>query len=104
MTQLNTSLSRNETLGLLSLSFACLAVIANTFHGDGEPLIASLAFSGIAYAASFAMVRWLGPTLIKAGLSGKDLGRKEKPEMYVKASTICKWTFKLTRNLLIARR
>lgn len=81
MTPTSTSLSRAETLGLLSLFLACVAVIANTFQGDGEPLIASLALAGIAYAASYAMVRWMGPTLINAGLRGRDLGRRDKPEM-----------------------
>lgn len=81
MTPPNAALSRSATLGLLALSGACVLVIANTFHGDGEPLVASLAFSGLAYAASYAMIRWLGPTLMKAGLSGKDMGRKDKPLM-----------------------
>jgi UDP-N-acetylglucosamine--dolichyl-phosphate N-acetylglucosaminephosphotransferase len=83
MTPSSTSLSRTETLSLLALTVACVAVLANTFQGDGEPLIASLALSGIAYAATFAMIRWLGPTFIKAGLKGVDMAkphRKEIPE------------------------
>jgi UDP-N-acetylglucosamine--dolichyl-phosphate N-acetylglucosaminephosphotransferase len=77
-----TDLSRSEMLGLFSLFLACFAVVANAFQGDGNPLVASLAFSGIAYSASYAMIRWLGPTMMKAGLKGKDMGRSGQPELY----------------------
>lgn len=60
---------------------ASLGVIVNTFQGDGEPLIASIAFSGIAYAATFSLIRWLGPVFMKAGLKGKDMAKARKPEM-----------------------
>lgn len=56
-------------------------MIVNTFQGDGEPLIASIAFSGIAYAATFSLIRWLGPVFMKAGLKGKDMAKARKPEM-----------------------
>lgn len=75
-------LTRPETWSLLSLSVACVAIIANTFHGDGEPLIASLAFSGIAFSATFSLIRWLGPVFMKAGLKGKDMSKIKKVEMY----------------------
>ena len=74
-------LSRTETWSLLALVFACLGVIANTFQGDGEPLSASLAFSGLAYSATYALIRWLGPTFIKAGLKGVDMSKPNKKEM-----------------------
>jgi UDP-N-acetylglucosamine--dolichyl-phosphate N-acetylglucosaminephosphotransferase len=77
-----TSLSRAETLSLCAISVACLGIIANTFQGDGEPLIASLAFSGIAFAATFSLIRWLGPTFMAAGLKGKDMSKSRKIEMY----------------------
>lgn len=83
MSPVNTSLSRTEQLSLLSLYLACGGIIANVFQGDGHPLIASLAFSGIAYCMSYAMIRWLGNTFMKAGLKGKDMGKKSQPEMYV---------------------
>lgn len=83
MVNVNASLSRSETLALLSLFLACFGVIANAFQGDGNPLIASLAFSGVAYCAAYSMIRWLGPTFIRAGLKGKDMGKKSQPEMYV---------------------
>lgn len=76
-----TSLSRGETLTLLTISGASLAVLANTFSGDGEPLIASLALSGAAFALCYAMIRWLGPTFIKAGFRGRDLSKVNKVEL-----------------------
>lgn len=75
-------LSRSETWTLLLLSSTCLAIVANTFQGDGEPLIVSLAFSGIAYSATYALIRWLGPTFIQAGLKGADMSKPNKKELY----------------------
>ena len=74
-----TTLSRTETLSLLTLSGASIAVIANTFHDDGEPLIASLALSLLAFALCFAMIRWLGPRFIAAGFSGRDMSKPSRP-------------------------
>ena len=78
---MSTSLSRAEALSLFTLSTACLGVIANTFHGDGEPLVASLAFSGIAFASTYCMIRWLGNVFMKAGLKGADMSKSKKVEM-----------------------
>lgn len=80
---MNTTLTRTETWSLLTLVVACLGIIVNTFQGDGEPLIASLALSGIAFAATFCMIRWLGPVFMKAGLKGKDMSKLKQHEMYV---------------------
>ncbi|KAI1804205.1 glycosyl transferase family 4-domain-containing protein [Daldinia bambusicola] len=71
----SSQLSTTETLYLSGLSLLCIAVLIRAFDGDGEPLVASLALSGIAFAASYAMIRWLGPTFIKAGLKGRDLSK-----------------------------
>ena len=76
------TLTRSEAWSLLVLSGACFGIIANTFQGDGEPLLASLAFSGLAFAATYSLIRWLGPTFIKAGLKGKDLCKTSQKEMY----------------------
>jgi UDP-N-acetylglucosamine--dolichyl-phosphate N-acetylglucosaminephosphotransferase len=83
------SLSSTETLSLLSLSIACFGIIANTFHGDGEPLIASIAFSGIAFSAGYAMIVWLGPTFMKAGLKGKDMSKLHKKEIPETMGAVC---------------
>lgn len=75
-------LSRTETWSLLSLSAACVAVLANTFQGDGEPLVASIAFSGLAFAACYALIRWLGPAFAARGFKGRDMGKLKQMEMY----------------------
>ncbi|AEO55490.1 hypothetical protein MYCTH_2299371 [Thermothelomyces thermophilus ATCC 42464] len=80
---MNSSLSRAETLGLVSLTAACVAILANAFQGDDKPLMVSLALSGLAFSATFALIRRLGPTFIKAGFKGVDMSkhnRKELPE------------------------
>ncbi|RFU29739.1 hypothetical protein B7463_g6616, partial [Scytalidium lignicola] len=83
------TLSSTETYSLLSLSLACLAIIANTFHGDGEPLIASVALSGIAFSSTYAMIRWLGPAFMKAGLKGKDMSKVHKKEIPETMGAVC---------------
>ncbi|KAI0159135.1 putative UDP-N-acetylglucosamine:dolichyl phosphate N-acetylglucosamine-1-phosphate transferase [Pestalotiopsis sp. NC0098] len=88
--KLATELTHGETLGLGALSIACVAVLANTFRGDGEALIASLALSGLAFAASYAMIRWLGPTFIRAGLRGRDMSKvNNKQELPECMGAIC---------------
>jgi UDP-N-acetylglucosamine--dolichyl-phosphate N-acetylglucosaminephosphotransferase len=77
------SLTRVETLSLLSLFAACVGIISNTFQGDGEPLIASLAFSGIAFALTYTLIVWLSSAFMKAGLKGKDMSKLKKVEMFV---------------------
>jgi UDP-N-acetylglucosamine--dolichyl-phosphate N-acetylglucosaminephosphotransferase len=82
-TIMKATLSRTESWALMAISAACLAVVANTFQGDGEPLIASLAFSVLAFAATYAMVRWAGPAFVEAGRKGRDMSKtssKEIPE------------------------
>ncbi|KAI1498653.1 glycosyl transferase family 4-domain-containing protein [Biscogniauxia marginata] len=69
------ALSRTETINLGGLVLACAAIFVRTLQEEGEPLVASLALSGFAFAASYAMIRWLGPTFIKAGLKGRDLSK-----------------------------
>ncbi len=78
-----TTLSGAEAWSLLSLSAACVGIIINTFHGDGEPLIASLAFSGLAFALTFSLIRWLGDVFMKANLKGRDMSKPKRVEMYV---------------------
>ena len=80
---MTTTLSGAEVWSLLTLSVACVGVIINTFHGDGEPLIASLAFSGLAFALTFSLIRWLGDVFMKANLKGRDMSKLRKPEMYI---------------------
>lgn len=75
------TLNRSESWSLLGLVTACIAVLSNTFSGDGAPLVASLAFSGLAFAFTYAFVIWAGPSFMQAGLKGKDLGKAMPKEM-----------------------
>lgn len=101
-------LSRTESLSLLSLSVVCISVLANTFQGDGEPLIASIAFSGIAYALTYALIRWLGTTFMKAGLKGRDLCKTRTDEMlvllYPSACVAARRNQRLTLWIVVPRR
>jgi UDP-N-acetylglucosamine--dolichyl-phosphate N-acetylglucosaminephosphotransferase len=83
------TLSRSEILSLLTLSGASIAVMANTFRGDGEPLIASLALSCLAYAVAYYLVRRLGPAFIAAGLSGRDLSKPSRPLLPECMGAVC---------------
>lgn len=77
----STALTTTETISLVALSWASIAVLANTFRGEGEPLIASIAFSALAFAACYALIRWLGDAFIRRGFKGKDLCKTKKTEM-----------------------
>ncbi|KND87849.1 UDP-N-acetylglucosamine--dolichyl-phosphate N-acetylglucosaminephosphotransferase [Tolypocladium ophioglossoides CBS 100239] len=90
------SLSRSETLSLLTLSGASVAIIANTFRGDGEPLVASLALSILAFCLCYAMIRWLGPTFIKAGFRGRDLSKANRVEIPECMGAVCAAVYLLT--------
>ena len=80
---MESTLSRNESFTLLSLSIISIAVLAKCFQGDGEPVVASLAFSCLAFSSTYSLIRWLGPTFIKANLKGKDMSKIRKIEMSV---------------------
>ncbi len=83
---MTSALTKAESWTLLGLTVACFGIIAKNFYGDGEPLIASLAFSGIAFAFTFSLIRWLGDTFIKANLKGRDMSKLKKVEMLVEPS------------------
>jgi UDP-N-acetylglucosamine--dolichyl-phosphate N-acetylglucosaminephosphotransferase len=96
-------LSRFETWSLLALTSTCFGIVANTFQGDGAPLIVSLAFSGLAYSATYALVRWLGPTFIKAGLKGRDMSKQTKREMCSRPTPIALLQTWLTWAIVLRR-
>ncbi|KAI9677740.1 MAG: tunicamycin resistance protein [Trizodia sp. TS-e1964] len=77
-------LSQTELLSLLALSGACLALLYSTFYSTaqtGEPLLASLAFSGLAFAATYALVRLLGAAFMRVGFKGRDMAKAHNPEI-----------------------
>lgn len=82
-------LSRGESFALLALLAACIGILANTFQGDGEPLIASLAFSGIAFASCYALIRWLGDAFMRAGFKGRDLSKLKNVEIPETMGAVC---------------
>jgi len=70
-----------EAYSLASLSLACVGMLANSLQGEGEPLIASIALSGLAFAFSYALLRWLGNAFMKLGFKGRDLCKRKQDEM-----------------------
>ncbi|KAG6063214.1 hypothetical protein E4U32_001500 [Claviceps aff. humidiphila group G2b] len=85
-----TALSRQETTTLVLLSGSSLAVLANTLRGDGgAPLIASLALSVAAFSLCYAMIRWLGPTFMRAGFRGRDLSKTTQVELPECMGAVC---------------
>ena len=83
---MTTSLSRSERFSLFTIFGAGVAIIANSFNGDGNPIVASLAYSGIAFSSTYCLIRWLGDVFMKAGFKGKDMSKARKVEMCVRLS------------------
>ncbi|KAB8292194.1 hypothetical protein EYC80_007936 [Monilinia laxa] len=89
-TRNTSSLSLRESITHLSLGILCLSLLFKTLSREnGEPLIASLAFSGIAFSSTYSMIRWLGPTFMRAGLKGKDLSKRDRKEIPETMGAIC---------------
>lgn len=80
---MSAELSRTETWSLLTLLGACGAVLVNTWQNNGEPIYASIALSGAAFAISYAIIRWTGDAFMKAGRKGRDMSKKISVEMFV---------------------
>lgn len=78
---MSATLSSTEAYSLLALSFASVGILVHTFEGDGEPLIASIAFSALAFSFCYALIRWLGNAFIRRGFKGKDLCKLKQTEM-----------------------
>lgn len=74
-------LSHTEALSLSMVAATCLAVLIKSWREDGEPIYASIALSGVAFAMSYAIIRWTGTAFMKAGLKGKDMSKKVAVEM-----------------------
>ncbi|KAF2743443.1 hypothetical protein M011DRAFT_410600 [Sporormia fimetaria CBS 119925] len=83
------ALSGTEALSLGSLALACIGVLFNTFQGEGAPLVASIAFSGLAYAACYALIRWLGPAFVRRGFKGRDLCKTKQTEIPETMGAVC---------------
>lgn len=79
----HTSLTAKEALYLSLLTVTCCGIVAHSLRGDVEPVLVSVAFSGIAFAFTYSLIRWLGKAFMKAGLKGRDMSKLRKEEMYV---------------------
>ncbi|KAK4998079.1 tunicamycin resistance protein [Elasticomyces elasticus] len=86
---MSSTLSRAETWSLLTLSAACVGVLVKTYQDDGEPLFASLALGLAAFAASYAMIVWLGDAFIAVGRKGTDMSKKHKVEIPETMGAVC---------------
>lgn len=75
-------LSNTEAWSLLATSAACSSVLYKSWGEDGAPLFASIALSGLAYTASYAIIRWTGDAFVRAGRKGRDMSKKVPTEMY----------------------
>ncbi|KAL6710915.1 tunicamycin resistance protein [Coniothyrium glycines] len=98
---MSSTLSSTETIALSALSLACVGIIANTLQGEGEPLIASLAFSGVAFAASYALIRWLGAAFIRRGFKGKDLCKLKQTEIPETMGAVCAMVYLFVLTIFI---
>lgn len=76
------SLSNTEVCSLLALSAAGFGVLSQTWKTDGEPIYASVALAGIAFALSYAIIRWTGNAFMASGRKGRDMSKKVSVEMY----------------------
>ena len=88
-------LSNTETLSLCAISFASFAVLARAVQ-EGEPLISSLALSGVAFSITYSLVRWLGGVFMAAGLKGKDMSKPRKVDIPETMGAICAVVYLLT--------
>ena len=89
------ALSNTETLSLCAISVASLAILARAIQ-EGEPLVSSLALSGIAFSSTYSLVRWLGDVFMAAGLKGKDMSKPRKVDLPETMGAVCAVVYLLT--------
>ena len=75
------ALTSTETYSLSVLSITCISVLINAWRSDGEPLFASLAIAGVAFAFTYALIPWTGDVFMRRGFKGKDLSKKNPIEL-----------------------
>ena len=83
-----TPLTRTETLSLLALTLASLAILYTSIQ-SASPLTSSLALSGLAFAAAFALIRRLGDTFAARGLRGRDMAKRGRVELPETMGAVC---------------
>jgi UDP-N-acetylglucosamine--dolichyl-phosphate N-acetylglucosaminephosphotransferase len=63
------------------VSLTAVSGVALIFNSQGNPLVTSVGFSLTGFAISYVMIPRLGPSFIKIGLKGRDLSKKDRPEL-----------------------
>ncbi|KAF3919181.1 Phospho-N-acetylmuramoyl-pentapeptide-transferase [Arthrobotrys entomopaga] len=84
-----TDISTKEYLALFTLMSGCTAIIIAAFRSHGEPIVASLGFSGFAFAATYCLIPWLGDAFKRVGFKGKDMAKTHRPEIPETMGAVC---------------
>lgn len=74
-------LTTTEAFSLTGLVLTSFAIIHNTLRGEGDPIYVSFALSLIGFAATFALIRWLGQVFMDAGLKGRDRSKRKQADI-----------------------
>ncbi|KIW05880.1 uncharacterized protein PV09_03076 [Verruconis gallopava] len=98
---MTSELTREERHSLLAIFGAGVAIVSNSFNGDGNPIVASLAYSGIGFSITYCLIRWLGPAFMKAGFKGKDMSKARKVEIPETMGAVCALVYLLIVLLFI---
>ena len=93
-------LSSTETLSLAAITLASGTVLWNAVR-EGEPLISSIAMSGLAFTSAFCLIRWLGSVFMRAGLKGKDMSKPKKLEIPETMGAVCAVVYLITMILFV---
>lgn len=88
-------LTQKEANGIWLLVTLCTFVLSAALQGEAAPIITSIALTGFAFAATYALIIKTGPNFIKAGLKGVDMSKKTKKEIPECAGAICAIVFLL---------
>ncbi|KAI5793248.1 glycosyl transferase family 4-domain-containing protein [Geopyxis carbonaria] len=84
-----TEISAGWYFFLFTLCGACIGLIWTVFAGDGEPLVASLGFAGLAFAATYCLITWLGEAFKRVGFVGRDRSKRDKREIPETMGAVC---------------
>jgi len=76
---------------LFAIVSACSALIYNVAQGNlnGHPYMASLGFSGIAFAVTYCLISWSGDAFKKIGLKGNDRSKPDRKELPEAMGIVC---------------
>ncbi|KAG5360073.1 UDP-N-acetylglucosamine--dolichyl-phosphate N-acetylglucosaminephosphotransferase [Yarrowia sp. B02] len=85
--------TRQNSRKMYSSIWTVLATVALSaalvFNPADQPLLSSVGFSLIAYLVTYNLIPALGPAFIKVGFSGRDLSKKDRPEIPETMGAVC---------------